>query len=326
MRRSRVFRWCGAATALTVFAAPASSAIYYEMTTSTSTPGFGGDMEMDIHSYIDGDSGRIEFVSSDDEVLFAEGGYLLTQDAGGTIYLVNPAEQTYMTFDLDALLGMAGNVMNAMGGIMEMSFENVASENLGEQPGGELLGYPTTLYSFGVAYDMSITVMGFTRTTRTESRTQVWCTHEISAPAFGVWLRPDRMRTGNEDLDALISQQMQMPDCLPLRIVSVSSADGAGETRSETIVTTLREEASFDAGMFVLPADYTETSILDQIELPEGVELPEGFSFTGGAAPGASTDAAGTQAQPAEAAEQQEEEAEEEDDRPFGRFRNLIGR
>ena len=277
---NRTARETAAIFAAAVLACPATAgaAVYYEMTTETESPAFGGDEEMVMRSYIDGDNGRIEFVSSDGNPLYAEGGYMLTHDAGGTIYLVNPAEKTYMQFDLDALLGMAGTMMNAMGGVVEMSFDNVSGEQTGEAPGEDLLGYSTTRYSFSSAYEMSMTVMGFKRTTRTNTTTDVWCTDEVSSSGFNLWLRPDRMRTGNEELDALISQQMQMPDCMPLRVVSITTVDGqGGESRSETVVTTMREEPAFDAETFALPADYTETTLMDQI--PEDVELPAGFSI-----------------------------------------------
>jgi hypothetical protein len=83
-------------------------------------------------------------------------------------------------------------------------------------------------------------------------------------------------------------------------------------------VTTLREESSFDPELFAVPEGYTETSIMDQI--PEGVELPEGFSF-GGSAEGSAGGSAAPQSDGAE-----EEAQEEEEGGAFRRFRGLIGR
>lgn len=265
-------------------AAGFSQSFYYEATTTNRASGFGGgDQVMRVHAWIDGEKARVEFVESGGNDLFAEGGYLLTEDAGGTVYLVNPAEQEYMTFDLDALFGVLGNVMSAMGGIMEMSFEDVSSEQLAEEPGGELLGYPTTHHVWQTAYTMRMSVAGFGRSMRTEATTEVWCTDELSAAGFRVWLRPDRMRTGNEELDRLFAQSAQMTDCMPLRSMTVSSTQGQGESTTETVVTLLREEPAMVASVFELPADYTETSLADQMpggfELPAGVELPEGFPF-----------------------------------------------
>ena len=180
-----------------------SQAYYYEADTTNRAPGLGrGGQVMRVSASVDGANARVEFIESDDDSLFAEGGYLLTNDGGGTVYLVNPAEQEYMTFDLDALFGLAGSLMSAMGGVMDMSFEDVTTEQLEQEPGGELLGYPTTHYVYRSAYTMIITVMGFRRTMRTESTTEIWCTDQLSAAGFRVWLRPDRMRTGNEELDA----------------------------------------------------------------------------------------------------------------------------
>ncbi|HMB72242.1 MAG TPA: hypothetical protein VKQ06_01625 [Gammaproteobacteria bacterium] len=285
MRNTIEFVCRGVACVLLVWPAAAfSQAFYYEATTTNSAPGIGGGNEvMRVNASVDGDNARVEFVESGGNSMFAEGGYLLTNDAGGTIYMVNPAEQEYMTFDLDALFGLAGNLMGAMGGIMEMSFEDVSSEQLTEQPGGELLGYATTHYAWATAYTMTMRVAGFGRSMRTESTTEVWCTDELSAAGFRVWLRPDRMRTGNAELDELMAAPEELTDCMPLRAVTTSSTQGQGESSSETVVTLLREEPGFEAGLFELPAGYTQTSLTDQLpggfELPEGVELPEGFPF-----------------------------------------------
>lgn len=265
-------------------AAAFSQAFYFEATTTNRAPGIGGgNQEMRVHASIDGANARVEFVESGGNPLFAEGGYMLTNDAGATIYLVDPNEQEFMTFDLDEFFGMAGNLMNAMGGVVDMTVADVSSEQLVQEPGGELLGYATTHYAYRMAYTISLNVLGFARSMRTETTTDVWCTDELTAAGFRIWLRPDRLRTGIEELDELISQQAQMVDCMPLRTVSVSSTQGQGESTSETVVTLLREEPGFDTGVFALPQGYTETSLADRMpadfELPEGVELPEGFPF-----------------------------------------------
>jgi hypothetical protein len=123
---------------------------------------------------------------------------------------------------------------------------------------------------------MNMTVMGFKRSNRTDSEQELWCTDEFDAEGFGVWLRPDRFRTGNAEMDELIKQQYQAVDCLPLRSRTTATVEG-GRGRPETTVTTMEvtmitQETSIPPATFVLPEGYQETPL-----------IPEDFALPGGA-------------------------------------------
>lgn len=249
--------------------AVAQAGFYYEATTTTS--GDGANQTMRVTGWIDGSAARVEFIDGGGRAgLFQEGSYLVTRDAGSTVYLVNPAERSYSPIDLDAIFGFAGAMLDVAGGTVQMEFKDLVNEKLGEEPGESLLGYATTRYEFHTAYTMSVSVLGFGRSTTFDSNVEVWCTDEIDAEGFRVWLQPNRFRTGNADFDGLIEQLYQGIDCLPLRTVASTTNTGSGRdttSTSETLVTTLREEA-VDVAVFDLPADFTEVSFLPQITIP----------------------------------------------------------
>jgi len=312
----------GIAVVLALPSAAMAQAYYFESTSTDKGPGMGRNGQVtQTRSYIDGANARIEFVEADRDGFFQQGGYLLTNDGGEVVYLVNPQDETYMSFNLDALFGMASSAMEAAGGIVDMEFENVSSEKLAEEPAGALLGYDTTRFEFQSQFSMRMAVLGFARTMTTETHSEIWCTDEIAASGFSVWLRPERFRTGNAEVDELIEQQNDMENCLPLKsIVTSTSGGGRGNgqtTTSEMIVTELREESGFPDATFSLPSHYTETSLLDG--MPEDLELPEGFSFPGSAT---TNNSAGD----ADSVESDVPSDAEEEERPLGRLRNLLRR
>src|SRR5690606_27000876 len=112
---------------------------------------------------------------------------------------------------------------------------------------------------------------------------ELWCTDEVDADGFRVWLSPDRLRTGNAELDEMIRSQYRELDCVPLRsrVTTKSSSGGRRGEESESVSVTdvlvLREEASVPSGTFDLPSGYTAITLV-----PDTSELP---SF--GTAPGA---------------------------------------
>ncbi len=291
------------------WSATALSAVDMTMVSTTRTPGFGGDQEMEIRSLVDGDNGRYEFVSSEGNDMFAEGAYMLTNDGGNTLYLVNPQDMTYMILDLSAMMGFAGSMMEAMGGAIDMSFDNFSSELLARESGEDILGYSTTRYAFRISYDMNMSVFGMNRSSSTESSTEIWCTEELGSGIFNPFQQAGSMRTGIEGLDELIEQQVQFAEnCAVLRSINTATVQGQrGETVSETRVTSISEVAGFDPEVFRVPEGFTETSLLDQ--MPEDVELPAGFPFGSGANQG----------------EQSDDSAEEDDGRPLRRLRGIFG-
>lgn len=230
-------------------------------------------METKVKGWVDGDRTRVEFSSGENKGLFADGNYLVTTDGGQTVYLINTQDKTYAEFDMEEMMAMMGQAMEMMeqlGGMFKMEFENVHSEKLLEEPGGEILGRSTTHYRFNSGYTMSMKMMGMKQQTTVDSVQDIWSTTDYDSRGFGVWLRPDRnIKTGNEEFDKLINSEMAKIEGFPLKTVTVSTTTNKkGKSTQQTYtneVTVLREE-SIPASKFEWPSDYTETEIIPEMQ------------------------------------------------------------
>lgn len=235
---------------------------YFESTQTTEAEGKRGDQKVVVAGWVDGPGARVEFRESTSPMV-SEGTYIVTRDGGETAYLVNPEEKTYMEWDLAALVGSLGNMMQGMGGMVDMEFRDQRVEKVGEEPGPEIVGHPTTHHTYESSYTLVIRVMGMGREMRTETVQEIWSTPELSAPGFGLWLQ-EAPETGIEGLDEYLEQEMSKAEGFPLRTKTITTTIGqkGRESVSTTIteVTTLREE-SIPASRFEIPSGFTETEM-----------------------------------------------------------------
>jgi len=240
-------------------AAPAHAGIHYKADTVTSGQ---HDSKTSVEAWVDGPNAKILFLQADQPML-EKHEYMLTKDGGKTLYLVNPEDKTYMQWDIQGMLQTFGNVMEGMKGIVNLDFSDPKVEKLAEEPGGTILGHPTTHYRYRTSYTTTIKVMGIKRSSSTESVQDLWTTKGYSDAALGVWLRAEPPATGIEGLDKLIASEMKKAEAgLPLKNVIVSTTTGQKgkhetTTRTETEVTLL-EKASVPASTFEIPSDYKE--------------------------------------------------------------------
>ena len=250
-----------AATCL--LAAPAQAATYFE--SSTTTEGQQGEQVVRARSWVDGDNAKVAFTESSLPGV-PEGAYLLTNDGGRTLYLVNPEEKTYMLWDLSQMLGALGTVMQGMGPLFKISVTEPKVEKLADEAGEKILGYDTHHYRFRTTYGMEMRVMGMGQASDVETVVDTWTSSALADPGFGAWLRRDPPRTGIADLDKLMDAQIaQGIEGVPLRMRTVStSRDKKGRetvTTTNMEVTTIRDEAP-PAGAFALPQGY------EKVEMP----------------------------------------------------------
>jgi len=261
-----------------VFPGLATAGHYYEAVTTSDTGQKKKQQDvMKVRAWVQDASTKVEFLTGEKKGFFAAGSYLVTTDGGETVYLVNPKEETYGSFDMEEMFATMGQVMDMMsqtGGMMKMEFADVSSEMLSEEAGGSVLGHDTTHYRWKTGYTMRMKMMGFKQETRTDMIQDTWSTDSLDAKGFGVWLRPDRsMRTGNEELDKLISSQATTVRGFPLKTVNVSTMTSkkgkSTQMTSTTEVTILRKE-SVPGSTFTWPDTYTEVEIIP--EMPQGTD------------------------------------------------------
>jgi Domain of unknown function (DUF4412) len=246
-------------------AAPAAAGIHYQATTSVQ-PAKGEAQTMQVEAWVDGDKAKVEFRDSSNPMTPA-GTYMVTQDAGKTLFLVNPEQKTYAEWNLDQMLQTLGGVMHAMGPMLKLEFSDPKVEKLAEEGGPTMLGLPTTHYRYRTTYESSIRIMGMHRSSTVDRLQDLWMTQSLGAPGLGVWLRKGGPATGDPDLDKMISAEMSKMQGFPLKSVEVSTStdDKKGQqtvTRSQMEVTALDRDVSVPPANFVVPPDYQRVEMM----------------------------------------------------------------
>ncbi len=209
-----------------------------------------------VHAIVDGSKAKIEFTESKNPMM-GTGNYLLTTDAGKTAHLVNPGEKTYGTWDMNAMLGMAGGMM----GMMNMKIKDQKAEKLLEEKGPAIHGLPTTHYKFRTSYTMEINFMGMKQATSTANEEEMWVTTALKDDALTFAAMRKEMKTGNADLDRLIADQMNKAQGFPLKVITKNSATDPNGNAQESTVTmevTSLKKISPAADVFQMPKGYTE--------------------------------------------------------------------
>lgn len=250
---------------LATFATPAEAGYLYEART-VSEAERGQDSTMIVKGWIEGDQGRVEFeeAKGPQSQIFGSG-YLITKDGGETVYLVNPDEQTYSEFDIGALFNSLGQMMEAMGGMMNMNFSDVEVELLSKEAGPSMLGHDTTRHQWRTAYVFEISVMGFKQRNEVSTVTDAWVTDDLEGTGYQAWLRKSPPTTGDDDLDAMIRAEAAQVQGFPLKTVSVTTMKnkkGKESTTTTTTEVTRLEETSVAADRFEVPAGYEKVEML----------------------------------------------------------------
>lgn len=247
-------------------ALPASAGVYYQAVTTVDHPK-GDDQRMVVEARVEGEKARIQFEDSDNPMM-AAGSYLLTSDGGKTLYLVNPEEQTYAEWDMDAMMQFAGAVMEGMGGLVNMEFSEPRVEKLLEEDGGTVAGLPTRHYRYRTTYTMKMKVFGMKRASEVESLQDIWATADLEEAALGAWLRTAPPSTGNEELDRLVRAEVGKVQGFPLKTVTVTTTrdEKKGQesvSRNTTEVTELRrDEPPAAPDTWMVPAGYQEVALV----------------------------------------------------------------
>jgi hypothetical protein len=255
-------------------AAPSFAGIHYKAKTHTeSSAQKQGNGDIVVEAWVANDKAHIDFKDSASPMA-KQGSYLLTKDGGRTIYMVDPEEKTYAEWNLQAMLGLVGGIMNGMGPLLKVEFSEPKIEKLVDEDGGTLVGLPTRHYRYRTSYTMKIRVLGMGNEANVVTDQDVWATDKLQDIALGVWLRSDPPHTGNEQFDKLLASQMQHSKGFPLKTVTVSTSTQAKGnkqtvTRSTMEVTEL-QNATPPASAFEIPAGYKETQLLPENKEDEG--------------------------------------------------------
>lgn len=258
-------------------AAPCFAGIHYKAVTRNQDAQ-SKSTDIQVEGWVSDDKARIEFQGANPTG--AKGAYLITRDGGKVVYMVNPEDKTYAEWDVQALLGAAGAVMQGMGPLLKFEVSDPKVEKLAEEDGGSILGIPTRHVRYRTSYTMKVKVLGMGTVSDIVSEQDIWTSDRLQDRALGVWLRSEPPRTGNAELDKLITSQYKIQG-FPLKMVTVttSTPQKKGQptvTRSTMEVTQLDTSATVPDSRFEIPAGYQETQMVPTGAPGEGEEAEQG--------------------------------------------------
>lgn len=207
-------------------------------------------------AWVSGEKAKIVFNQSPSPITPA-GNYLVTHDAGETLFLVDPKKETYSEWSMEAMFKSIGGLLEAAGPIVKLEFDSPDIDRLGEEPGEAMHGLETSHSRFRTNYRMSMKVVGMKRAWDISSEQDTWSTDELKDPALAVWLRGVPRSTGNEELDNLLEAEMSKVKGFPLKIVTANTMTNK-KGKSKTTITTMRvtelEQVDLPDSTFPLPA------------------------------------------------------------------------
>lgn len=241
------------AALLLLAATTLSAGLRYEF--SSVTAGKGGARMVGI-AQVEGKNMRIDFAEGD-RMLFQNNSVVLSHDGGKTLIITNPEEKTYYEMNLEEMLGAMGSMMKAMGGMFQMSFDDMTAEVVSSGDGGSIEGYPTKRSVIRTAYDMNMKIMGMKSSSHVETTTEVWATDKLGAE-FATFVQQKGLKTGMADLDKLIEAQSQGVEGFPLKqVVTMKTTQGKKtDTATTTMTVTKIEKVNVPDSAFAIPAGY----------------------------------------------------------------------
>lgn len=241
---------------------PAAAGVYYKAETRTEGDYVGTSQ---VEAWVDGR--KVRMVMHGDGGLPGNG-YLLTSDAGTTVYLVNPEERTYSRWNIDEMMATAGSAMNMVKGMMNMEFSDPQVTRLAEKPDGKLLGQPVTFTHYRTAYTMKMSMFGMGSSTSVIEEDRIWTTEGFPDEGMRFWTSLRGASTGNEAIDKRVQSEMEKLQGFPLkRITEVTSTDDQGNTRltRTTLAVTELKQQGVAASEFEIPAGFRETSMMEAV-------------------------------------------------------------
>ena len=192
--------------------------------------------------------------------MFQEGSYWLFKAADNSLYIVNPAEKTYSRLPLNAMMQMTGVV----GKLVKIKIKNpvINVEKLGTET---VLGYPCLHSKMLMEYDMEVKIAIIKSKSHEKIEKEVWSTPKFKAMnEMAEAYRFRDFKTGMEDLDNLIEQQMKAETGLgfPLKMITVTTSinkkGNAKEKSRQTMEVLSMNNKNLPASFFEIPAGYEE--------------------------------------------------------------------
>ncbi|HEX2723391.1 MAG TPA: hypothetical protein VHM24_10760 [Gemmatimonadaceae bacterium] len=126
-----------------------------------------------------GDDAKIEILEAassagGEQAFGGKGTYFIVKDGGKEMLLVNPAEKSYMKWDMQAMFAGIGKVVNAVGGLVKLQMSDVRIDARDLGAGESVQGYPTKHIQVIQNYTMTAKVFGKTSASKSETTTDYY--------------------------------------------------------------------------------------------------------------------------------------------------------
>lgn len=240
---------------VSLIASQAMAGLSITAMTKSEGEGRSGDKPSTMRMKIDGDGARIEWIEGRSPMGAAKG-YMVTKDAGKTLYLVDPEKKEYFN---------AGAMMQMAAGMVSMKVKEYKIEKVKDEAGPTILGYPTRYYKFVTTYSMEVSVFGMKQTSSGKNEQEIWATPKVNVSAMAVFEKFGAQAMGGfGDMQKLIeAEKAKTVKGFPLKTITTSDTGTPGKpkmTKSIMEITDIKE-GSVAASEFEIPKDYKETSM-----------------------------------------------------------------
>lgn len=197
------------------------------------------------------------------------GTWMILDGETGRLTMVSPKEKTATILPVGGLASMLGSLGAA--GLMKMEVSDVVVSTTEDGAGEPMLGFPTRKYTMKQAYAMKMSVGPIKRSGTVDNTTELWVA-DVPVPeqkAFEAFAKNFSQNFtsagfGGEGMKTLLDEvAAKMPKGVALKSVSTSISDQGGRKSTSTTTTEVKEfkQASIDAKVFEIPADYKVTDM-----------------------------------------------------------------
>ena len=280
-RFRRTARYAAVATMPLVFMAaqPVVDGMTYEFVMKSSSKATGNKetVTMRGRGTYAGDDARIEILEAGSgaggqDVYGGKGTYFIVKGGGKEMLLVNPAEKSYMKWDLSAMMAGLGSAMNVVGGMVKMQMSDVKIDAQDMGAGPSIQGHATRHIRMIQNYTVSASVLGRTSKNRTETTTDYYIASNLRIPnpfvsteqANAMMAQFDMFNTP-EYKNQMAAANAKMPKTgAPLRWVATTittDEKGKQETSTATMEMVNFKTGNIPASEFEIPSGYTKVEM-----------------------------------------------------------------
>ena len=249
---------------LASIAVPSFAAIQYEfMLKNTSDDAAKPSSDMTGRATIDGFRSRVEFLSGN---LYPPNTYVLSTDASGRLYFVDPSKQWFTEVN-------TAGIATALGA-SNIKIANLKSKVETLPDHARIAGIVTDHNRLTLSYDITVSMKAIPITQHVETEIESWTTQQFGdVPQSFLTLNS---RTGNPDLDKLLEAENSKVGGFPLRQIVTTRTQYDMPTRTklsrpssrtmtrETWITKIQETKA-EPIQFTIPISYRRA---DQPLLP----------------------------------------------------------